>query len=45
MPKRGTLLNDKSRELLNFTPKFQIEDGYKKYIDWYKNFWKKKKIL
>lgn len=44
MPKRGTLLNDKSRELLGFNPTFEIEEGYKKYIDWYKNFWEKKKI-
>ena len=45
MPKRGTLLNDKSKELLNFIPKFQIEEGYKKYIEWYKDFWNKKKFM
>ena len=44
MPKRGTLLNDKSKELLNFIPKFQIGEGYKKYIEWYKDFWNKRKI-
>ena len=39
MPKRGTLSVRKAKELLNFKPKFSIEVGYKKYINWYKNFW------
>tara|TARA_B100000989_G_scaffold298686_1_gene289114 strand:+ start:1699 stop:2712 length:1014 start_codon:yes stop_codon:yes gene_type:complete len=39
MPKRGTLLNEKSKDLLKFKPSFQIEQGYNKYIEWYKNFW------
>ena len=41
MPIRGTLLNDKAKELIGFVPQFKLEDGYQKYIDWYKNFWKK----
>ena len=40
MPKRGTLLNEKSKDLLKFKPSFQIEQGYTKYIEWYKNFWR-----
>ena len=40
MPKRGTLKNNKARNLLNFEPRHSIEDGYIKYISWYKEFWK-----
>ncbi len=39
-PERGTLNNKKAKDLLNFKPKFPIEDGYLKYINWYLNFWK-----
>ena len=39
MPKRGTLNNNKAKELLGFHPGFPIEDGYLRYIAWYKNFW------
>ena len=40
MPKRGTLFNNKARDLLDFKPKFSIENGYLIYINWYKDFWK-----
>jgi nucleoside-diphosphate-sugar epimerase len=40
MPERGTLNNSKAKKLLDFKPNFPIEDGYLKYISWYKNFWK-----
>lgn len=40
MPERGTLDNSKAKELIGFSPKYPIEVGYKKYIDWYKNFCK-----
>ena len=40
MPERGTLNNNKAKKLLDFKPNFPIEDGYLKYINWYKNFWK-----
>ena len=40
MPERGTLNNNKAKKLLDFKPNFPIEDGYLKYISWYKNFWK-----
>ena len=39
MPERGTLNNKKAKDLLGFSPRFPIEDGYIKYISWYKNFW------
>ena len=38
MPERGTLSIDKAKKLINYEPKWKIEDGYQKYIDWYKNF-------
>jgi len=39
MPERGTLSIDKAKNLLGYKPKFKIEIGYIKYIEWYKNFW------
>ena len=41
MPERGTLNTNKAKKLINYDPKFNIEDGYKKYIAWYKSFWKR----
>jgi nucleoside-diphosphate-sugar epimerase len=40
MPERGTLKIDKAKKLINFQPKYKIEEGYKKYISWYKDFYK-----
>ena len=37
--RRGTLSIDKAKELINYTPKYSIENGYIKYINWYKKFW------
>jgi nucleoside-diphosphate-sugar epimerase len=42
-PERGTLNIDKAKKLLNYNPTNPLEVGYKKYIKWYKNFWKKNK--
>ena len=39
MPERGTLKIDKAKKLLNFQAKDPIEEGYVKYISWYKKFW------
>ena len=39
MPFRGTLSNLKAKSLINFEPKFSIETGYAKYIEWYKKFY------
>jgi len=41
MPERGTLDISKARELLNFKPKFPLEKGFSKYIEWYADFFKK----
>ena len=41
MPERGTLNIDKARELLGYNPKFSVEQGFTKYIKWYKDFVKR----
>ena len=41
MPERGTLKIDKAKKLLDYKPQFEIEKGYTKYIEWYKDFWDK----
>ncbi len=38
MPIRGTLSIEKAKNKLGFEPKFNIEKGLSKYIDWYKKF-------
>jgi nucleoside-diphosphate-sugar epimerase len=40
MPIRGGLSIKKAKNILNYCPKFSIESGYPKYINWYKNFFK-----
>lgn len=42
VPYRGTLSMDKARSLLNFKSKWKLEEGYRQYIEWYKNFYSKK---
>jgi len=37
-PERGTLKTDKAKKLLNFQAKNSIEEGYVKYISWYRSF-------
>ncbi len=39
MPERGTLDISKAKKLLDYNPSYSIENGYLKYISWYKNFW------
>ena len=39
MPERGTLNISKAKKLLNYEPKFSIDNGYLRYIKWYKEFW------
>ena len=39
MPERGTLSIENAKKKLNFKPMFSIEDGYIRYIKWYKSFW------
>jgi len=38
-PKRGGLSINKAKNLLKYKPSFKIEIGYKKYINWYRNFY------
>jgi len=45
MPERGTLCIDKAREKLCYSPKFRLEQGFKIYIDWYKEFYSENKSL
>ena len=40
-PVRGTLRMDKARQSLGFYPKWSIEEGYKKYCEWYVREWEK----
>ncbi len=35
-PKRGTLSNEKAKKLIGFSPEWNIEKGYQRYINWYK---------
>tara|TARA_B100000963_G_scaffold358958_1_gene384925 strand:- start:7107 stop:8105 length:999 start_codon:yes stop_codon:yes gene_type:complete len=39
-PKRGTLSIAKAKKLLGYKPTYSINVGYRKYITWYKNFFK-----
>ena len=37
MPERGTLSIEKAKDLLGYRPRYSIEDGFSKYIDWYQD--------
>ena len=37
MPERGTLSNDKIKDLLGFKSSWSIDRGYRNYIEWYLN--------
>ena len=39
MPSRGFLRIEKARKLLGYDPKYTIEDGFKAYYDWAKQFY------
>ena len=41
MPERGTLDISKAKNLLNYRPNYELNTGFRKYISWYKEFWKK----
>jgi nucleoside-diphosphate-sugar epimerase len=43
MPIRGTLLVDKAKELLGYTPSYPIDIGMPEYIQWYRDFFEKVK--
>ena len=38
MPERGTLNIEKAKSLLNYTPKYPVEEGFINYINWYNKF-------
>ena len=38
-PDRGTLSVDKAKEVIGYNPRFPLDEGYEKYIQWYKEFW------
>lgn len=38
-PIRGTLAVEKARHLLGFRPKWSLEEGYSKYVNWYVDQW------
>jgi len=37
-PDRGTLSVEKAKKLIGYEPKWPVEKGFQKYIDWYKEF-------
>jgi nucleoside-diphosphate-sugar epimerase len=37
MPERGTLSIDKAKKLLGYEPKWPLETGFLRYIEWYRN--------
>ena len=41
VPKRGGLNINKAKKLIGYKPKYSIDKGYQKYINWYKQFFKK----
>jgi nucleoside-diphosphate-sugar epimerase len=43
MPYRGTLSMNKAKSLLNFKSNWKLEEGYKRYVQWYLNFFEKKR--
>lgn len=38
MPRRGTLVVDKARSLIGYAPKWPLELGLPRYVDWYRTF-------
>ena len=40
MPERGTLDISKAKDLLDYEPKNVLDEGFRKYIEWYINFYK-----
>lgn len=40
-PIRGTLSTDRAKESLGFNPRWPLEEGYKRYCEWYVDQWRK----
>ena len=45
MPFRGTLSMNKAKSLLNFKSNWKLEKGYKRYIEWYVDFFNKNNTI
>lgn len=45
MPERGTLSNDKIKNLIDFKSSWPLEKGYRQYIEWYINMFEENKKL
>jgi nucleoside-diphosphate-sugar epimerase len=43
MPYRGTLSMNKAKSLLSLKSNWKLEKGYKRYIEWYVDFFNKNK--
>lgn len=43
MPERGTLDISKARRLIGYEPKFPLEVGYRRYIEWYRGLFERVK--
>jgi nucleoside-diphosphate-sugar epimerase len=37
MPERGTLSIEKARRLLGYEPQYPLDNGFVRYIEWYKD--------
>ncbi len=37
-PDRGTLSIEKARRLIGYEPQYDLERGFRRYIDWYEHF-------
>lgn len=40
MPERGTLSIEKAKTLLGYRPKYPLEEGFRRYIHWYKELFR-----
>ena len=40
-PIRGTLSTDRAREVLGFVPQWPLENGYRRYCEWYVEQWRR----
>jgi len=45
MPFRGTLSVDKARQLIGYDPRFSIDEGFPRYIEWYMKFMQREPAL
>jgi len=41
LPKRGTLSIAKAQQMIGYNPKYSLEEGFAKYIKWYKDLFSK----